>query len=247
VGRQRVLSAERGHQSPRIRPRQEPPTDNTVVYGSAPRVVATLAPQRLFASPAYVSLNSDVAYLPYRHLVEGALVQDNSFGRLDASPSIRIPFSRLSFLSINTSAAYRATYYTRHASETAGELEDGAFFRQYATLRTEVVGPVFNRIFDVKDSGFAERIKHVIEPAVSVDVTSPIQDFRKTPALLDTSDFIVGGTSRITYGITNRLFFRKPRSTRSAAKHESSSRWGCSRRRTQMPKRASTIRRTRVP
>jgi len=183
---------------------------DTVVYGSAPRVVATLAPQRLFASPAYVSLNSDVAYLPYRHLVEGALVQDNSFGRLDASPSIRIPFSRLSFLSINTSAAYRATYYTRHASETAGELEDGAFFRQYATLRTEVVGPVFNRIFDVKDSGFAERIKHVIEPAVSVDVTSPIQDFRKTPALLDTSDFIVGGTSRITYGITNRLFFRKP-------------------------------------
>jgi len=184
--------------------------DDTVVYGSAPRLVATLAPQRLFSSPAYVSLNSDVAYLPYRHLVGGELVQDNSFGRLDASPSVRIPFSRLSFLSINTSAAYRATYYTRHASETPGELEDGAFFRQYATLRTEVVGPVFNRIFDVKDSGFAERIKHVIEPAVSVDVTSPIQDFRKTPALLDTSDFIVGGTSRITYGITNRLFFRKP-------------------------------------
>jgi len=123
---------------------------------------------------------------------------------------VRIPFSKLSFLSINTSAAYRATYYTRHASETPGELEDGGFFRQYATLRTEVVGPVFNRIFDVKESGFAERIKHVIEPAVSVDVTSPIQDFRKTPALLDTSDFIVGGTSRLTYGITNRLFFRKP-------------------------------------
>ena len=94
---------------------------------------------------------------------------DNSFGRLDASPSVRMPLSKLSFLSINTSAAYRATYYTRHASETAGQLEDAAFFRQYATLRTEVVGPVLRASSPSRTSGFAERVKHVIEPTVTVD------------------------------------------------------------------------------
>jgi hypothetical protein len=77
-------------------------------------------------------------------------------------------------------------------------------------MRTEVVGPVFSRIFDVEDSTFAERLKHVIEPAVTVDVTSPIRDYRQTPLQSDVSDFVVGGSSRLTYGVTSRLFFRKP-------------------------------------
>jgi LPS-assembly protein len=184
--------------------------DDSVVYGSAPRLTATLAPQRLFSSPVYASFNTDLGYLPYQHVVDGRIQQDNSFGRFDASPSIRVPFSKLSFLSINTSAAYRTTYYTRHASDTPGQTEAGSFLRQYATVRTDVVGPVVSRIFDLQDNPFAERIKHVIEPAVSVDLTSPISDFRETPLQSDVSDFVVGGATRVTYGVTSRLFYRKP-------------------------------------
>jgi hypothetical protein len=53
-------------------------------------------------------------------------------------------------------------------------------------------------------------MKHVIEPAVSVDFTSASTIYRKTPVQSDVSDVVVGGTSRVTYGITNRLFYRKP-------------------------------------
>jgi LPS-assembly protein len=186
------------------------PMDDTIVYGSEPRLNAVLSPQRLFGSPVYASFNTDVGYLPYRHMRNGVVEVDNSFGRFDASPSVRIPFSRLSFLSINTSAAYRTTYYTRHADETTGQIEDGSFFRQYATVRTDIVGPVFAKIFDVHDSSFAERVKHIIEPAVSVDFTSAIDDYQQTPIQTDVSDKVVGGTTRVTYGITNRLFSRKP-------------------------------------
>jgi len=41
-----------------------------------------------------------------------------------------------------------------------------------------------------------------------VDVTSAIDDYRRTPLLSDTSEVVVGGASRLTYGLTNRLFYR---------------------------------------
>jgi LPS-assembly protein len=191
------------------RPDPSLPQDDTVVYGGAPRVNAILAPQRLFSSPIYASFNTDLGYLPYRHTSTNGDVLDSSFGRFDVSPSIRMPFSKLSFLSLNTSAAYRTTFYTRHADETTAAIVDGSYMRDYATVRTDMVGPVFSRIFDV-DNSFAERLKHVIEPTVSVDFTTPIDDYRKTPVQTDVSDVVIGGTSRITYGVNSRLFFRKP-------------------------------------
>ena len=80
---------------------------------------------------------------------------------------------------------------------------------------------MFNRIFDLPEGGFAQRIKHVIEPAVTFDFTSPINGYRRTPVLSDPSDFVVGGSTRVTYGLTNRLFSR---SAPSAGARSSSTR-----------------------
>ena len=109
---------------------------------------------------------------------------------------------------MNASAAYRSTYYTRQAGEANGQTEPGSFHRQYVAARTDVVGPVLTRIWNLAEGRFAERVKHVIEPSVVFDFTSPIDDFRRTPVLSDISDFVIGGSSRMTYGVTNRLFFR---------------------------------------
>jgi hypothetical protein len=184
------------------------PTD-TLVYGNTPRVTAALAPHRLFGSPIYGSMSSEYAFLPYRRIVDDITVQDDGFGRLDVAPSIRVPLSRLPFLTVNTSATYRGTYYSRQAGATS-LTENGSYLRQYATARTDVVGPVLTRIFDLPEGRFAERIKHVIEPSVSLDVTSPIAGFQRTPVLSDPSDFAISGSTRLTYGLTNRLFARTP-------------------------------------
>jgi LPS-assembly protein len=186
---------------------------DTIVYGSTPRATAALAPQRLFDSPVYASMSAEYAFLPYRRFVDGALSRDDSFARVDLAPSVRVPLSRLSFLSVNTSASYRGTYYSRRATDggeaaMTGGTEPGSYLRQYATVRTDVVGPVVNRIWDLPDGAFADRLKHVVEPAVTVDFTSPIRDYRRTPVLSDVTDFAVGGSTRVTYGLTNRLFTR---------------------------------------
>jgi len=181
------------------------------IYGSTPRVSASLAPQRLFRAPIYASANAEYSVLPNQSISNGVIVSDNGYSRLDFSPTVRVPLSRLTFLSINTSAAYRTTRYSHSQTvqgDDRGELVEAPYLRQFTTLRSEIVGPVFNRIWDLQ-GGFAERLKHVIEPAFTIDFTSGFSDFRRTPSQgSDVADFVVSGSTRVTYGITNRLFAR---------------------------------------
>jgi LPS-assembly protein len=179
----------------------------SVLYGSTPKLTAVLAPQQLFGAPIYASLNSEYAYLPYRNVNDNVVTLDNSLARVDVAPAVRVPMSRLTYLSLNTSAAYRTTYYSR-SFDSRGVAVPDSFIRDYTQLRTEVLGPVFTKIWDTPDSGYSERMKHVIEPAFTVDYTTAINDVRRTPILTDTSDFVVGGTSRMTYGLTNRFMYR---------------------------------------
>jgi len=180
---------------------------SSFLYGATPRLTALLAPQQLFGAPIYASMNSEYAYLPYRNLTSGVVTQDNSLGRLDVAPSMRLPLSRLTFLSVNTSVAHRMTYYTR-SYNARGRAVDDPLVRDYTQLRTELLGPVFTKIWDTPESSYSERMKHVIEPAFTVDYTTPINNYKQTPLLTDTSDFVVGGTTRFTYGLTNRMMYR---------------------------------------
>jgi len=180
---------------------------SSVLYGATPRVSAILAPQQLFGAPIYASLNSEYAYLPYRYLTGGVTTLDNSLARIDIAPSLRVPLSRLTFLSVNTSVAHRMTYYSR-SYDARGVAVPDSLVRDYTQLRTEVVGPVLTKIWDTPTSGYSERMKHVIEPAFAIDYTTAINNYKRTPILTDTTDFTVGGTSRLTYGLTNRFLYR---------------------------------------
>ena len=180
---------------------------NSTVYGSTPRVSTNVAPQRLFGSPFYASMNAEYAYLPNRSLVDGAVISDNSHGRIDVMPTMRVPLSKLTFLSVNTSAFYRMTRYSRRVGPTGGTIDE-PYLRQYSELETDVVGPVFTRIWDRPEGVFAERLKHVIEPAFKISLTSQIDDYRSTPVVGDQSEFVVGGAADFTYGLTNRFLAR---------------------------------------
>ena len=167
-----------------------------------------LAPQRLFNAPIYASANASTRSSRTARSATASWSADNGYSRLDVAPTVRVPLSRLTFLSVNTSAAYRTTYYSHSANLTGSGTVDQPYLRQYTTLRSEVVGPVFNRS-GICQSGFAERLKHVIEPAFTVDFTSHIDNYKRTPSIgSDVADFVVSGSTRVTYGLTNRLFAR---------------------------------------
>jgi hypothetical protein len=155
----------------------------------------------------YVSVNSEVAHLPYRRLNNGVVTNDRSLTRMDVLPSVRAALSRLSFLSVNTSASYRTTYYTRSA-DAQGRVTDEPLVRRYMVVRTDAVGPVLSRIWDTPASGFSERMKHLIEPTFSLEYIPAIDNSDSVLTLSDSTDRILGGTTRFTYGVNNRLLYR---------------------------------------
>ena len=97
------------------------------IYGSAPASAANFAPQRLFNAPIYASANAEYRGAPNRSINDGVVVSDHGYSRLDVSPTVRVPLSRLTFLSVNTSAAYRTTHYSSSATTAARCLTIRAF------------------------------------------------------------------------------------------------------------------------
>ncbi len=177
------------------------------VYGSTPRVSAAVAPQMLFGTPIYGSVNTDFARIPNLQLANGIVTSDRTLNKWDLSPTLRAPLSKLTFLSANASASYRTTYYSRSFDQN-NNLTPVALMRQFLNLRSEVIGPVLTKIWDTPGSETIERKKHVIEPTFALDYTTEINNQAQVPILNDASDYVVGGAARFTYGVTNRWFHR---------------------------------------
>jgi LPS-assembly protein len=185
------------------------------VYGSTPRVNGAIAPTRLLGSSVYGSVTGEFANLPYHTEIDGETVasSDRGLTRYDVSPLVRVPFSRWTFLTLNTSAAYRLTRFSESIADVTQNVQvPEPFTRSYFDIRADAVGPVFTKIWDAPSDSRAERYKHVIEPTFGYQQTTPIEDYQRTPILSNNSDFVVGSAGRVTYGLTNRLLRRdKPR------------------------------------
>ena len=80
--------------------------------------------------------------------------------------------------------------------------------RSYGDLRVELVGPVVSRVFNPQNA-IADRMKHVIEPNFSVQRRTEIDNQDRIPTRAGAYDTIVGGTTQMNYGLTNRLLVRK--------------------------------------
>jgi LPS-assembly protein len=183
------------------------------LYGNTPRAAAGVAPTPLFGRLMYASATSEFANLPYRSEVDGVPVPSDDRGlmRMEVAPLVRVPFSRWTFLTLNTSAAYRLTRFSESLNADGIQVPE-PFTRSYFDVRADAVGPVFTKIWDAAPGSRAERYKHVIEPAFNFQQITPIENFRRTPLLSNTADFVIGGAGRLTYGLTNRLLRRdRPR------------------------------------
>jgi lipopolysaccharide assembly outer membrane protein LptD (OstA) len=191
------------------------------IYGTTPRLTASLAPQRLFGSLIYGSFNSDYSYLPNRTVNAGVTTADSSIGRLDFAPSVRAPLSKLTFLTVNTTAGYRTTYYSREVG-TNGALVPNGVLRQYFSTRTDVIGPVFAKIWDTPGRATIQRMKHVIEPTFALEYVTDFSNQASLPKVpSDPTDYVVGGSARYTYGLTNRFLYReRPRDGRTGTTRE---------------------------
>jgi LPS-assembly protein len=182
----------------------------SVVNGNAPSVTANLSSRRLGQLPAYLSLNTDsgrVLYVERDESTGTVQERDRSLGRYDISPSLRSPLLSRAYMTLTGTVGYRVTYYTESLN-AAGVQVPEALTRNYGEFRAELVGPVFSRVFNPNNS-FADRVKHLIEPSVSIQRRTSIDDFDRVPQVGLFYDTVFGGVTQVNYGLTNRLLLRK--------------------------------------
>src|SRR4029453_2971300 len=125
----------------------------------------------VFGPPSSPPPNSEYGFLPSRNVTDNVVTLDNSLSRVDLAPAVRMPLSRLTYLSVNTSPGNRTTYYSRSFNGRGVAVPD-SFIRDYAQLRTDIVGPVFTKIWDTPDTGYAEPMRHVKKPAFTCTNTT---------------------------------------------------------------------------
>lgn len=187
------------------------------VSGSWPRVGVTRNERPLLGSPLYFSIGTEFAHLlAERKLTDAKGVttkSDSSLSRFDLSPQIRYPFKKWQWLTANSTLTWRDTYYTRSLAPTndpdvaPSVITDEALNRRFYSFQTQVLGPVFNRIWDTPTNGYAEKFKHTVEPFVTMLRTSSIDNYNQI-VFIDGIDSFTGGTN-YTYGLNNRFFAKR--------------------------------------
>jgi LPS-assembly protein len=194
---------------------------DSIVAGTLPRVNYTRAEQKLPDIPIYVGLTSE-----YVTLIRTSSVQppdptaplqttDNGVSRLDVFPTVRFPFTKLPYLTFNSSLGFRETYWTGSNPDPSlpvpaecSPVCPDSVFRRYFTLGTTITGPVFTRIFNTPNDTYAQKWKHVIEPTFTIQRTTNFDDYNKI-VKLEGSDYTQGGVTSMTYGVNSRLYAKK--------------------------------------
>ena len=138
---------------------------DSIVNGYAPSITTNLSSKRIGRLPIYAAVNSELSNIIYQD--KRRLVQtDLGLERFDATPTLRAALSKWPFLNVNASVGYRVTYFSESLNERQLQVPV-PLTRQYFDLRTDLVGPVFSKVY-TPNNAIADRLKHVIEPNFNI-------------------------------------------------------------------------------
>jgi len=201
-----------------------PTTTQSYVTGGSPKISLLRGERPLFSktSPLFFSASEEVAHLEYQAKNGDVVAADRSLGRNDFFTQLRYPFKKWQWFTVNSAVSWRDTAYTRSLDPKTvgpglvGVPIDAGLNRQFATLSAQASGPVLVRVWDTPDSDYAERFKHTIEPTFGIQRTSAI-DQSNLIIVNDGIDQIIGNTTSINYGISNRLYAKRHIGTTSQA------------------------------
>ena len=184
---------------------------SATLWGGGPRVAFGQGQKEIPGTPFYFSFDAEYVRLlrtttfsPGR---DDEMRVDSGLQRFDVSPVIQIPFTRWPFLTINSTATFRSTYWTERIDLVSEEQIPGGIARHIVDLQSQITGPSFVKIWETPNSNYSERMKHVIEPWVSIQRVSAVDRFDEI-VQLEGIDSIVGRTTRVQYGVNNRLYAR---------------------------------------
>jgi lipopolysaccharide assembly outer membrane protein LptD (OstA) len=182
--------------------------DNASRRGTLPRVSLSYDDN---AGRVYFGVSGETAYLVNQDDLNDP-TSNESLLRFDAMPTIRTPISRLDWLSVVTSASWRITSWMESLDPVTNIQVPVRLTRNLFEMQARALGPVLSRVWSTPDSGYAMRVKHLIEPEFTIRWYSPFEQ-RSLVVQHDGIDAQVGGTTSITYGLGNRIMVRRRSAT----------------------------------
>jgi hypothetical protein len=197
-------------------------TTSSTVTGALPRVTFSRGEKPIAGTRVYASIGGEYATIirerrATRRVTDetGAIqdvetVLDEGLTRTDFTPLVRFPFTRWPFLTVNSSLAWRYTFWTESQNPTNGLRLPESISRSYFDVQSRIVGPIFNRIWNTPNSGYAEKVKHTIEPFVNLQRLTAIDNYASIVPL-DAVEAVVGSMTRVNYGVNNRIFAKVKR------------------------------------
>jgi LPS-assembly protein len=183
---------------------------SSYVEGARPRVSVTRTATRLGAAPVYVSGSFELlaSQREFRLQTEdGTTVSDRGLTRINNVGSVRVPFPTFSFMTVSSTMSWTGTRYSKSLDPVTRAVLPEPVFRKYLTVGTELIGPSFVRIWNRPTSQYAARIKHLIEPRFEFNRMTRIDNVARI-VKNESSDYRIGGSTDITYGVTNRLLLK---------------------------------------
>ena len=185
----------------------------SIVSGNLPSLTAAVSSRKLGRLPVFFALQSEASRQLYVNK-NGDVEDDVGLSKVDIIPTLRAPLTNWPFLTATANVSYRVTRFSESVDENNNNV-DVPYLRRYAELRTDITGPTFSRVY-TPNNFLADRLKHVIEPAFSVQRITAIDDADRVRLIGSSYDRVIGGTTRMTYGLTNRVLVRKaPKATAS--------------------------------
>ena len=185
--------------------------------GTAPRINIARPDRLIPGLPVYASVNSEYVRIEQKVFDEDHVLRENAdlgVHRFDIVPAVRFPFNKLAFLTFNTTAQFRNTFWSQrnlldiaNGTEVVGRL-DNPITRRFVELSADVNGPTLVRIWDAPKSSYAQRFRHSIEPFAQVRYRTSIDNYNEIPKL-ESADSIVGDATSYTYGMNTRFYAKR--------------------------------------
>ncbi len=187
--------------------------------GTSPRINVARPDRLLPGLPVYASVNSEYVRIEQRQFdEEHVLNQDKGLYRFDIVPAVRFPFNKLAFMTFNTTAQFRNTFWSQsqlvdivngvEVPRPGQPLLDAAIARRFVELSADVNGPTLVRIWDAPKSSYAQRFRHSIEPFAQVLYRTSIDNYNAIPKI-ESADSIVGSATSYTYGMNTRFYAKR--------------------------------------
>ena len=178
--------------------------------GTLPRVSLSKGERRIGKSIIYFGANGEYATFERKVIDSDVTLIDQGLTRMDVNSTVRIPFTTVQWFTVNSSVGWRGTYWSESLDASRVQVQEG-LKRTYFDFQSRITGPVFNRIWNTPGNGYAEKIKHVVEPTLTIQRVTAIDVFDRIVPL-DGTDYVVGNVTRLTWALNNRVYAKKENS-----------------------------------